>query len=227
MRNDIDKRPKRPGDLAAILANGPGPDSEFLQGVVLTMNLVTGSNSVELAGGLVQTNCVVVGDPRETPAGTPVLIVRARRRYFILGPITAYPAVPSAITRMATTTKTTNSSAVTTTETSVDEVTAHVISGKVYRITWQMQWHAGTVNDWFYARVRLGSGITGTILTYHELIMLNTTVSYPLHAEAEWTASSTGNQTFSATLLRGGGSGSISAQGSATRPRLLYVDFIR
>lgn len=87
MRNDVNKRPKRPGDLAALLASTPPEDQEFLQGVVLTMTLSTGANSVELAGGLVQTNCVVIGDPGLVPAGTPVFLVRVRRRYFILGPM--------------------------------------------------------------------------------------------------------------------------------------------
>lgn len=91
MRNDVNKRPKRPGDLAALLAATPPEDHDFLQGVVLTMDLATGANSVDMGGGITQSNCLVVGEPGDVPAGTVVFMVRVRRRYFILGPISAGP----------------------------------------------------------------------------------------------------------------------------------------
>lgn len=91
MRNDVNKRPKRPGDLAALLAATPPEDHDFLQGVVLTMNLTTGANSVDMGGGITQSNCLVVGDPAAVPAGTVVFMIRVRRRYYILGPISDPP----------------------------------------------------------------------------------------------------------------------------------------
>lgn len=227
MRNDVNKRPKRPGDLAAILAATPPPDQDFLQGVVLTMNLATGDNSVELAGGIVQTGCVVIGNPGDVPAGTPVFIVRVRRRYFILGPIAAYPAVLAPGQRIATEEIVSNSANITsTTHVQVASIVAGLITGRTYRVTAVMKADSSVAEDTSDVRLREDS-TAGTEMDLIRVDIKDATGRWRGRLEAEYTAVADGDKTFVLTMNRATGTGNVILIASATVPSYLYVDFIR
>lgn len=60
----------------------------MVQGVVIAFNSNNNTNTVELAGGRIETNLPIIGDPSLLGVDTVVMVLRRRTRYFILGPIT-------------------------------------------------------------------------------------------------------------------------------------------
>lgn len=86
-------RPRRPGDLAPFLEPGPSADLDVIQGVVTAFDPDTNENTVELAGGRIETDLPVIGDPGLLGVDSVVMVLRNRTRYFILGPIGGSPTV--------------------------------------------------------------------------------------------------------------------------------------
>lgn len=132
--------------------------------------------------------------------------------------------------RIATTISTAASSNVTTTETKIDTVVASLVSGRIYRITWDTGLLSSVAGDSGFVRIREDDGITGTQLQLMRINIANTGGSgsrWPARIEAEYTAASTGSKTFSATLIRATGTGNVTTQAAATYPAYLYVDYIR
>lgn len=135
----------------------------------------------------------------------------------------------AATVRVGKTAGTSDSSATSgTTELAIDQVTISAVNGKTYRITWNLQWAATSVaaSERHFILLRLGSGTGGTQLTYITVVPKDTAAQEGAVVIAEWTASSTGSQTFTGSMRRSNGSGNISAKGGATNPRLLVVDQI-
>jgi hypothetical protein len=131
----------------------------------------------------------------------------------------------AAMVRRAKTTATTNSSATSgTTELAVDQVTISAVNGVTYRIRWWTQWQGSVANDRHFLLLRLGSGTGGTQLTFGTVVVKDTAAAEIAVVEAEWTASSTASQTFTATMRRSSGTGTITANAAATAPRMLTVD---
>lgn len=128
--------------------------------------------------------------------------------------------------RIETTTRTSNSSAISTTETAIDTVTADVVSGRTYKVRYVYNWSGSVAADQFYLRTREGSGTGGTQLTYHNIRTAVTTQIFGNTLEVEWTAGSTGSQSFSTTLVRQTGTGAATIRASSTQPAYLYVDYI-
>jgi len=128
--------------------------------------------------------------------------------------------------RIATDTDTANSGAVTTTEVSCQEVTAPLVSGRLYRIRWASQINSTVADDTVISRIREDSGIAGTQLfgTHTEIGAAN--LGQPVVIEAEYTALATGDQTFSGTLIRNSGSGNVARVAGSTAPSLLYVEYV-
>lgn len=129
--------------------------------------------------------------------------------------------------RIATTTATTDS-ATFTAETVIDTVTAALITGKTYRVRWIASMQSDVSGDSMNSRIR-GDNLAGTqLIVRRESSFTNAAGSGPdMSLEAEFTAVATGDKTFVGTGARSQGTGNITAEGSATTPRLLYVDFIR
>lgn len=128
--------------------------------------------------------------------------------------------------RIATSTNTSDSSTFTTTETSIGSVTAALVSGRTYRV----RWHGGlvtTVADTpCIVRLREDS-ISGTIFQERVFSIIHAGSSGEgAVIEGEFTASSTANKTFVAGGIRFSGTGTLHADGAATHPRQIYVDYI-
>jgi hypothetical protein len=127
--------------------------------------------------------------------------------------------------RIATTIATATSAGVTTTETTIDSVTAALVNGRTYRIRWVTQATSTVASDRADVRIRLTSP-AGSQLQSRSLNITSTTAGADGTIEAEYTAASTGNQVFAGTVVRGSGTGTITCPAATNRPRYLYVDYI-
>lgn len=110
------------------------------------------------------------------------------------------------------------------TELAIDQVTISAVNGARYRLQWFCPWVGTTAADRFFLIIRLGSGIAGTQLNFTTVNINQTAATETRMLVAEWVAAATGNQTFTATVRRQGGSGTLTVKGSATGVRILTVD---
>lgn len=127
--------------------------------------------------------------------------------------------------RVATTVLTAASGTFTTAETLVASVTANLVFGRVYRITFDGAFNL-TVDGVIRVSIRENS-VAGTILTVRDSWVDNGGTASVIHAEVEYTATTTGSKTFVATgdVLVGAGTGNLNA--AANFPSYMYVDYIR
>lgn len=130
--------------------------------------------------------------------------------------------------RIATASRTSASSAIGGTETQIDSITAALVSGRTYRVTWDVSYtvSATASTDHFFARIR-EDNTSGTQLQGCRLSATTTAQSYRQHVECEYTAVATGNKTFSLTFIRTAGAGTVTSHAAATNPTYAYVDYIR
>lgn len=130
--------------------------------------------------------------------------------------------------RIETTVETSDSSTFTTSETEVMSVTAPLVSGRTYRVRFWGTFNSTVNGDRIRVKVREDDS-SGTQLAEHQMVISTTasTTGYLSVVEVEFTAASTGNQTFVVTGERLAGSGSINREGATNRPSYLYVDYIR
>lgn len=137
-------------------------------------------------------------------------------------------ALALAITpRMATEVGDSDGSAVSTTETVVDQVTFNGVSGYTYRLRYVFHYQGSVANDRFLVRIRFGSTTAGGQISYGTaIIFAAATVLSPVIVEAEYTAPSTGSLTFSTTVQRSSGTGTITPRGAGTQPRLFSADYV-
>jgi hypothetical protein len=127
--------------------------------------------------------------------------------------------------RVGTTTATTNGTATSsTTELVVDTVTASVVSGRRYRIKSTFPHQHSVANDRFFLLLREGTTTAGTQLTYNTTFGHTTAQVDVLTVETDWTASSTGSQSFCICARRTVGTGTLTPVGAATQPRSLIVE---
>lgn len=131
--------------------------------------------------------------------------------------------------RIATQIDTADTATFTTTETIVSTVTAALISGRTYKVSFRGTMQSDVAADLINARIREDNA-TGTQLQLRRESSTSATAgSGPsFDMEAEYTAVANGNKTFVATGVRAAGAtGNITAEGAATQPRYLYVDYVR
>lgn len=128
--------------------------------------------------------------------------------------------------RIGTTTRTSDTAASSgTTELQVDTVTGTVVSGRRYRIRWQVLFTATAAADRFFFILREGSGLLGTQLAFTTMIVdASGTPTESFILECDYTATASGSQTWTASLRRNSGAGTMTAKGSATGPSSLIVD---
>jgi hypothetical protein len=127
--------------------------------------------------------------------------------------------------RVGTTTATSNGTATSgTTELVVDTVTASVVSGRRYRIKATFPHQHSVANDRFFLLIREGTTTGGTQLTYNTTFGHTTGQADVLIIETDWTASSTGSQSFCVCARRTVGTGTLTPVGAATQPRSLIVE---
>jgi hypothetical protein len=111
----------------------------------------------------------------------------------------------------------------------VDTITVPVVNGRVYRIAYVFHYTAsGTSaagNAW---TVKLKAGTaSGTQLTYASAIFsANPALIHTQTVWVEWTASSSGNQQFTATAVRSSGSNLVQFKGATSQPRILSVEWL-
>ena len=127
--------------------------------------------------------------------------------------------------RIATTVRTSSVGSITTTETEVDSVTAALVDGRTYRIRWAgpVQSTAGGDNIRLFIRQTNTSGAQLQLDNHQNQA---SSIKYGFIMEVEFTATSTADHEFIASLIRLSGTGTISSVASATQPAYLYVDYI-
>lgn len=127
---------------------------------------------------------------------------------------------------IALTTSTSDSGTWTTTETLADTVTAPVVSGRIYKIVWWGGVATTVAGDTVTIRMR-EDNITGTILSErNHYLPTSSSGGFALYHEGRYTADATENKTFVIGGVRNGGTGTHHADGTATRIRLLYVEYV-
>lgn len=129
--------------------------------------------------------------------------------------------------RIATSIETSDSSTFTTTETQVQSVTAALVSGRTYKVTFDTALATDNSGDLGTAIIR-EDNVSGQALQNRRVDLAGiTTLGFPVHVEVEFTASSSGNKTFSGSMDRINGSGNLYRVGSSVRPSYMYVDYVR
>lgn len=124
--------------------------------------------------------------------------------------------------RLTTTSATSAASATSgTTELAIDQVTASLVNGKVYRVVWNMNFGGSVNGDVFFVLLRFGSGTGGTQITFRSVAIGS---SFGTDLVAYFTAGSTGSQTITGTVRRSSGTGTMTVSGSATQPRFLTIE---
>ncbi len=128
--------------------------------------------------------------------------------------------------RIATAISTTNSAAVTTTETVVMTVISPVIIGRIYRVRGHIGFDTSVAGDVQINRIREDS-LAGNQLTARRFYHPTTAGSFTHDLEAEYTADATESKTFVFTIIRESGTGSLIMVNAANAPSYFYVDYIR
>jgi hypothetical protein len=210
----------------------PGRDGEpytsMRTGTVDAINS-DGTVDIEMSSGVLvpdvprlATVSVVVGDV--------VQMISFRGSLLVIGTsATGASGSAQASPRVATTERESNSSNITsTTESTVDSVTASLVAGRTYRVTWAGAIFSSVKDGVARARIREDNS-TGTQLAFAQAETANQTASAASNyrMEAEYTAPSTASKTFVAAVQRLTGTGNVVAQASATNPTYLYVDYVR
>ena len=109
--------------------------------------------------------------------------------------------------------------------TGTDTITVPVVTGRVYRISYVFNYVGSVSGDGFLIRIKAGS-TSGTQLTYFLADVTLTTAVLTRVGWVEWTASTSGNQTFSTTVQRATGTGTCTGRGAASQPRTLSVEWL-
>ena len=126
--------------------------------------------------------------------------------------------------RIATTTRTVNSSSFTTTETSIDSVTASVVIGRTYRVKWVTDVASTVDGDVARVRIREDNG-SGSVIQLTNIRCRNgRDIGFVL--ETEYTADATEDKTFVATCVRQDGTGTLALNAASEEPALLYVEYL-
>lgn len=115
-----------------------------------------------------------------------------------------------------------------TTEKLLDTITVNVVSGRKYRVSYVFAWQADTLNGRYFVRIREGSALGGSQIAVVNMILLTpVNVLVPgIPLEAEWTAGSTGSQSFCATIQQNNGSGTATIRGASSQQRILSVKWL-
>jgi hypothetical protein len=191
-----------------------------------TVDAVNSDGTVDL---LMASGVIVPDVPKlasaYTPDGSVVQVISLRGSLLVIGPSASGMAGPSQ--RVATTVITTPSGTFTATATQVASVTAPLVAGSVYRVTFDGAFDTTVDGDMVRARIR-EDNISGNQLQARDTGEMDAAgLVTGLRMEVEYTAVSTGNKTFVATGERDAGTGNISMSADPTFPAYMYVDYVR
>lgn len=157
-----------------------------------------------------------------------VQVITLRGGLLVIGQV-AVNAGGLVSSRVATTVRTSNTSTFTA-ETLINTVTADLVIGRTYKVSWAFRWDSDVAGDTAFARIR-DTNLAGTQLQNwradSRLTNVVTSSGWGFRVEVEFTAVATGSKTFAATLARATGSGNLVVVASAAGPDYLYVDFVR
>jgi hypothetical protein len=131
--------------------------------------------------------------------------------------------------RVGTTTRTSDTSTVTTTETVADSVTAFLVAGRTYRVRWVVGYTSDVAGDSLFLRVREDT-VSGTVMAVsrgYSPLTNGAGSRWVVVAEAEYTPGSSASKTFVGTYNRASGTGNVKVTAGTTTPTFLYVDYIR
>lgn len=199
-----------------------------LQLRVPTVASVNGNGTVDLTmpdGVLVFSVSRLAGSYAKL--GAPVQMLTYRGSMLVIGGIDDAGAGGPTYRAATATPRTSTSSSVTTSETAVDTVVASLVTGRTYRVTWELPVTVSDVTGIHFLRIREDSA-TGTQLNIRRYMQAGSTAqSFPFRLEAEYTAVSTGNKTFAGTFIRAAGAGSLTSHAASGVPAYMYVDYVR
>jgi hypothetical protein len=132
-----------------------------------------------------------------------------------------------AVRRIATSTRTSNSSGFSSEAVIHTISSVPVVSGRTYRLKWvtDVASSAATTANIEVARWRIReTNLAGTSLQLSHTILVMTGNDFPGLVETEWVAPSTGNRTFVGTCHRHLGSGTFTCNANANEPSIFTVD---
>lgn len=108
----------------------------------------------------------------------------------------------------------------------MDSVTAALVDGRTYRVRWHGAFGSTVADTTVLIRIR-EDDVSGTVVQEgNSWISSTSTSGVQSGTEGQYTAGATGNKTFVITGLRNGGTGTLHAEGSSSRVRLLYVEYV-
>ena len=116
---------------------------------------------------------------------------------------------------------TSDSATITTTEATTITLVAAVESGKTYQLSAYARISSSVAGDVVTTRIRESSTAGAQLQGGQVECSTNSTTGYSNSLYTEWTAASTGNQTFVFTVVRGGGTGNIIHRAASTAPGFL------
>lgn len=111
----------------------------------------------------------------------------------------------------------------TTVETVTDSVTATLVAGQRYRVTWDGAFVSTIAGDVVLYRIREDNG-AGTVLQSYRTTLSVQNIGFGAHMEAWYTAAASGSKTFVMAAVRSVGTGTVTRTASATTPSNLYVE---
>ena len=209
----------------------PEPDGEppvvMRTGTIDAVN-VDGTVDVEMSSGVILPDIPRLASA-EVSVGLVVNIISFRGSLLVIGPSAQAATGTTSGGRVATTIRTSNSSAVGAVETVSESVTAYLVTGRTYRVRWTAAFDTSVSANTAFAKIR-EDNVAGTSLQIERVSLPLTGGSgsrYPGHVEVEYTAVATGNKTFVSTYLLGSGSGTVTVAAASNFPVYLYVDYIR
>lgn len=113
---------------------------------------------------------------------------------------------------------TSDSASITTTETTTLSLVVYLEAGKTYELTSYARMTTTVANDVAHCRIRLTSTAGSELGLSGIGIPTTNTNGFPAIVLTEYTAVSTGNQTFVHTVVRSSGSGNIQHRGASNQP---------
>lgn len=191
-----------------------------------TVNAVNsdGTLDIMMSGGIIVPSVPKLANVY-AGIGVAVQMISFRGSLLVLGP--SGTGIPTANQRITTEIIDSNSGMFTTTAVQVASITAPLISGLTYRVTFDGAFDTTVTGDIVRARI-FEDNTSGTQLQVRDTASMNAAgLVTGLRMEVEFEAVSTGNKTFVVTGERDAGSGNIILSAHSTFPTYLYVDYIR
>lgn len=192
-----------------------------------TVNAVNsdGTLDIVMSGGIIVPSVPKLANVY-AGIGVAVQMISFRGSLLVLGPVSSN-AVPAPSQRISTNVITASVGTFTTTATQVASITAPLISGLTYRVTFDGAFDTTVTGDIVRARI-FEDNTSGTQLQARDTGQMNAAgLVTALRMEVEFPAVTTGNKTFVATGERDAGTGNISFSADATFPAYMYVDYVR